>query len=177
MFTRFMYPSLSWRSPPTYNTTMNPTRGRRPERIGDLVRERIAALGWEPRLREEEVITCWDAAVGPQIAAHARPSHIAGRRLTIVTESPVWTQQLSMLKPELLRRIAGSFGPDTVTDLFFVTGKIEPAPRDPAPAELPPVLESELGGIADAEVRESVRRLMLAALADGDPPTPGANPG
>jgi predicted nucleic acid-binding Zn ribbon protein len=164
---------------------MTPPRGRRLERIGDLLRERIDAMGWESRLREEEVLTGWDAAVGTQIAAHARPSHIANHRLTIVTESPVWTQQLSMLKPELLRRIAGSFGPGAVTDLFFVTGKIEPAPRGPAPAsarrpacaELPPVLESELGGIADAEVRESVRRLMLAALADGDPPTPGADPG
>jgi len=164
---------------------MNPSRGKRPERIGDLLRERIADLGWECRLREEEVLTGWDAAVGPQIAAHARPSHIANRRLTIVTESPVWTQQLSMLKPELLRRIAGSFGPDTVTDLFFVTGKIEPAPRGPAPAaarrpvpaELPPAIESELAGISDVEVRDAVRSLVRAALADGDPPAPAAAPG
>ena len=164
---------------------MTPSRGRRPERIGDLVRERIGALGWECRLREEEVLTGWDAAVGPQIAAHARPSHVANHRLTIVTESPVWTQQLSLLKPELLRRIARSFGPEVVTDLFFVTGKIEPAPggpapaaaRRPAPAALPPALESELAGIADAEVRESVRRLMLATLAEENPSAPGANPG
>jgi predicted nucleic acid-binding Zn ribbon protein len=164
---------------------MNPSRGKRPERIGELLRERIAALGWECRLREEEVLTGWDAAVGPQIAAHARPSHIANRRLTIVTESPVWTQQLSMLKPELLRRIAVSFGPDTVTELFFVTGKIEPGPRGPAPAAarrpapaaLPPAIESELAGISDAEVREAVRSLMIAALADGDPPAPGVDPG
>jgi predicted nucleic acid-binding Zn ribbon protein len=164
---------------------MNPSRGKRPERIGALVRERIAALGWESRLREEEVLIGWDAAVGPQIAAHARPSHIANRRLTIVTESPVWTQQLSMLKPELLRRIAGSFGPGTVTELFFVTGKIEPPPRGPAPAAerrpapaaLPPAIESELAGISDAEVREAVRSLMIAALADVDPPARSAEPG
>jgi predicted nucleic acid-binding Zn ribbon protein len=164
---------------------MTSSRGRRPERIGDLLRERIAALGWECRLREEEMLTGWDAAVGPQIAAHARPSHIANRRLTIVTESPVWTQQLSMLKPEMLRRIAGSFGPDTVTDLFFVTGKIEPAPRvpapaaarRPAPAALPPASESELAGISDPEVREAFRSLMIAALADVDPPARSAEPG
>jgi predicted nucleic acid-binding Zn ribbon protein len=159
---------------------MTPSRSRRPERIGDLLRERIGALGWECRLREEEVLISWDAAVGPQIAAHARPSHIANHRLTIVTESPVWTQQLSLLKPELLRRLARSFGAEVVTDLFFVTGKIEPAPGDPAPAAarrphlsaIPPALENELAGIADAEVRESVRRLMLAALAEEDPPGP-----
>jgi predicted nucleic acid-binding Zn ribbon protein len=163
---------------------MTSSRGKKPARIGDILKERIGALGWERRLCEEEVLTGWDAAVGPQIAAHARPSHITEHRLTIVTESPVWTQQLSLLKPDLLRRIASTFGPDVVTDLYFITGKIEPAPEDqPAAARRPTVtaipadLERDLAGIPDAEVRDSVRRLMLASLAthgtdepDTDPP-------
>lgn len=151
---------------------MTSSRGRRPERIGDILKERIGALGWECRLREEVVLADWDAAVGSQIAAHARPSHITDRRLTVITESPVWTQQLSLLKPDLLSRIARSFGPGIVTDLYFVTGKIDAAPvapaaaaRPPAPSELPASLESELAAIPDVEVRESVRRLMLAAIA------------
>ena len=90
---------------------MASARSSRPERIGDLLKERIHALGWERRLREEDVLTGWEEAVGPQIAAHARPSHIDNRRLTIVTESPVWTQQLTMISPELLRRIAGASAP------------------------------------------------------------------
>jgi predicted nucleic acid-binding Zn ribbon protein len=158
---------------------MNSPGGSRPARVGDILKERIAALGWEPRLREEEVVTGWDAAVGPQIAAHARPSHVVNRRLTVVTASPVWTQQLALLKPELLRRIAGRFGRDVVTDLFFVTGRIDPAPaaRAPAPAArrpavaLPAEIAGELDGIGDVGVRDAVRRLILAGLADGDPRT------
>ena len=155
-----------------------------PHSIGDILKERIGALGWECRLREEEVLTSWDAAVGPQIAAHARPSHITDHRLTIVTENPVWTQQLSLLKPDLLRRIARNFGPGVVTDLYFVTGKIEPAreappaaasPR-PATATLPAALESDLAGIPDAEVRDSVRRLMLASLATDGTEAPDTDP-
>jgi predicted nucleic acid-binding Zn ribbon protein len=118
----------------------------------------------------------WDAAVGPQIAAHARPSHVVNRRLTVVTESPVWTQQLALLKPELLRRIAARFGPDAVTDLFFVTGRIDPVPapratagREHRPADLPAEVQDELDGIGDAGVRDSVRRLIVAALGAGDP--------
>ena len=163
---------------------MTPPRGRRPALLGDILKERIDALGWECRLREEEVLISWDAAVGPQIAAHARPSHIADRRLTLVTESPVWTQQLSLLKPELLRRIAGHFGPGVVTDLYFVTGKIEPAQSSPPAAAtprpvittLPEPLEADLACIPDAEVRDSVRQLMIAALAAGGRSEPGAGP-
>ena len=172
-----LFPRLSRRSPPSYNTVMTSSRGRRPALVGDILKERIDALGWESRLREEEVLTSWDTAVGPQIAAHARPSHITDRRLTIVTASPVWTQQLSLLKPDLLRRIARNFGPGVVTDLYFITGKIEPAPgsppvaatRCPAVTVLPATLENDLAGIPDAEVRDSVRRLMLAALAAETP--------
>ena len=168
-----LFTSLSRQSPPFYNAPMASPRGRRPEPIGDILKERIDALGWECRLREEKVLVGWDAAVGPQIAAHARPSHITDHRLTIVTESSVWTQQLSLLKPDLLRRIARNFGPGVVTDLYFITGKIEPAPgsppvaatRRPAATALPATLENDLAGIPDAEVRDSVRRLMLAALA------------
>jgi hypothetical protein len=151
---------------------MGSTRGRHPEPIGAILKERIGALGWAGRLREEEVLTGWDAAVGPQIAAHARPSHITDHRLTVVTENPVWTQQLSLLKPDLLRRIARNFGPGVVTELFFITGKFEPAPEDPPATGRPPLfavipadLESDLAGITDAEVRDLVRRLVLASLA------------
>jgi hypothetical protein len=156
---------------------MSSPGGKRPARVGDILKERIAALGWGCRLREEEVLTGWAEAVGPQIAAHARPSHVVSRRLTVVTENPVWTQQLALLKPELLRRIAGRFGPETVTDLFFVTGRLDPisapaAPAAPAHGPAPP-LPSEIAGeieaISDDGVRDSVRRLILAALAAGGP--------
>lgn len=164
---------------------MTSSRGKKPALVGDILKERIGALGWECRLREEEVLTRWDAAVGPQIAAHARPSHITDHRLTVVTENPVWTQQLSLLKPDLLRRIAGNFGPEVVTDLYFITGKIEPAQKNPPAAAaarrpaittLPAALESDLAGIPDAEVRDSVRRLMLASLATNGTDEPDIEP-
>ena len=171
-------PRLSPGPPCPYNALVKSSGSRRPARIGDVLKERIAALGWEPRLREEEVVTGWDAAVGPQIAAHARPSHVVNRRLTVVTASPVWTQQLALLKPELLRRIAGRFGRDVVTDLYFVTGRIDPAAAPRArrarrarapPPTCPRNSRASWTASSDVGVRDAVRRLILAALADGGP--------
>ncbi len=152
---------------------MTKARAGRPERVGDILRERIGALGWESRLREEEVLEGWDAVVGPQIAAHARASHIANRRLTVVTESPVWTQQLAFLRADLLRRLGRHFGAEAITELFFVTGPMPAAAPTPAPAApaaapraLPGHFERDLAAIGDTDVREAVRRLILASLAD-----------
>lgn len=161
---------------------MSTPRGRTPERIGEILKERIGALGWEARLREERLLDGWEAVVGLRIAAHARPSHIANRRLTIVTENPVWTQQLILLKAELLRRIAADYGPEAVTDLYFVTGSFPRQPETPtpvaarpaAPVVLPAALESELQSIGDPGVREAVRQLMLAAQATAAADTPAA---
>jgi predicted nucleic acid-binding Zn ribbon protein len=145
------------------------------EPVGSILRESLRALGWEGRVREEQVLTRWEEAVGPQIAAHARPSHVANRRLTVVTENPVWTQQLSLLRTDLLRRIARTFGEGVVTELFFVTGRLDPQPPPPAapaparrPAEIPQALEGEFAAIRDEEVREAIRSLCRAALSRGE---------
>lgn len=150
-------------------------------RLGEVLRDSIRSRGWEQRLREEDVIARWGEAVGARIAAHARPSGIAGRRLTVVTASPVWTQQLALLKPDILRRIARRFGPGVVTELFFVTGEIPPpeapaAPESPAPgpaAEVPADLDRDFADIADEQLRDALRRACRAALGRSEgPPEP-----
>ncbi len=80
----------------------------------------------------------------------------------------------SLLAPELLRCIAQRFGPGIVTALYFVTGRIEPqpqpsttaAPSAAGPVAIPAQLNPDLDAIPDPAVRDSVRRLILAALAD-----------
>ncbi len=123
-------------------------------------------------MREQEVFTRWTEVVGPQIAAKAQPVLMKNRRLTVKTDSSSWTQQLSFLKKDLLTRFANLLGDDVVTDLFFVTGKIEasstsedaPPPSCPPPSlEFLRALEEESSGIPDSELREAFRRLRLSA--------------
>jgi len=153
---------------------MTRPKQRRLEFLGDFLAGHLRELGWGRRIAEEEVLVRWEEAVGPSIARHARPSHFNGQRLTVVTESPVWTQQLALMAPDLLRCIARHFGPGVVAALYFVTGRIDP-PQEPAaasasapavPVAIPASLDTDLAAIPDLEVRESVRGLILAALAE-----------
>ncbi len=153
---------------------MSRLRRPRPVRIGEVLRETVAGLGWERRLAEEDAVTRWPEAVGPRIAAHAVAVRLAAGRLTVMAANSVWAQQLSLLKPELLRRLAERCGPGLVTEIFVVTGRVDlppAAPEPPArstpppPVELPEAVEREIAAIADEEVRRSVARTARASLA------------
>jgi YD repeat-containing protein len=79
--------------------------------------------GGEPRLLSESLDTVmrglrggerrtvagvfgqWEAAVGPQVAAHARPAKLENGRLTVEVDEPGWATQLRYLESDLISRI------------------------------------------------------------------------
>ena len=64
----------------------------------------------------------WDGAVGEAVAAAAKPVSESGGVLTIACESSVWAQELDLLAPELLERLAAALGGPSITRLRCVCG-------------------------------------------------------
>ena len=129
-------------------------------------------MGWERRLREAEIFLEWERAVGPRIARHSRPAYVRGGRLTIIVDSPAWSQQLSLLRPELLRRISAVAGEGVIEDIFLTSGTVEPPPpaeEHQAPAvppedpELLAAIDRESSRIKDDSLRKAFRDTLLAA--------------
>jgi predicted nucleic acid-binding Zn ribbon protein len=48
----------------------------------------------------------WEEAVGPQVAAHARPLVLDGGRLVVEVDEPGWATQLRYLERDLIERLA-----------------------------------------------------------------------
>ena len=115
-------------------TTAGPAARRRPHRA-DPPRRAGAIVGMsesEPRpLRDsvDEVVRSlrgtgarslagvfgrWDEAVGPQVAAHARPVSLIDGCLLVDVDHPTWATQLRFLEPELLERLREVAGVDEV---------------------------------------------------------------
>lgn len=63
------------------------------------------------------VFARWEAIVGPDIAAHARPLTLRDGVLVIGVEQPAWATQLNYLKADLLRRIGEATGSSEVTEV------------------------------------------------------------
>ncbi len=56
------------------------------------------------------VFASWEEAVGPQVAAHARPLSFDGGRLVVEVDDPAWATQLRYLESDLRERLAGVSG-------------------------------------------------------------------
>jgi len=52
----------------------------------------------------------WDAVVGAQIAAHARPVRLDGSVLVVEVDDPAWATQLRLLTAQLCERLASEVG-------------------------------------------------------------------
>ncbi len=128
-------------------------------------------------MRELEVFNRWEEAVGPQIARKAHPVQIHQGRLTVAVENPVWSQQLSLLRKDLLRNIAGVIGEGLVDSLYFVSGKGEAPGREPPSPPVEAVVspedrrdaEKEASRIEDQDLREALRRVLEASCRRSPP--------
>ncbi len=140
--------------------------------LADILRERFSQLGWERNIREQEILSRWDEAVGPQIARRTRPVAVRNRRLTVAVDNPAWAQQLSFLKKDLLRRFETLLGAGVIEDIFLTSGPVEREPKEEPPTEAEEVplspetlraIDDEASRISDIDLREAFRNTLLAA--------------
>jgi predicted nucleic acid-binding Zn ribbon protein len=90
--------------------------------VADLVGQVLGELGLGAVAKAHQIGARWEEVVGQQVAAHCRPLGIRGEVLELEVDSPVWSQQLQLRKPELLAALARVFGDDAPRELRFRVG-------------------------------------------------------
>ena len=89
-------------------------RDDEPRRVGeglDVVARRLGAPG---AASMGAVFTRWEEAVGPLIAAHARPVSLTDGVLVVAVDDPAWATQLSFMTNDLMAKVAAVAGDDVV---------------------------------------------------------------
>lgn len=112
----------------------------------------------------------WRRILGDRIAQHSVPRTCRGKTLTVAVASSVWAQELSLLMPDIIRRLQGA-GYD-VADLRW---QVQPLPsKEPRPkkatsslplAQLPNELVLALGKIQDVELRLAIQEAASHVMA------------
>lgn len=90
--------------------------------MSDLVGRVLGELGLDGVAKAHRIGAIWQEAVGEQVAAHCRPIGLRGDVLEVEVDSPVWSQQLQLRKPELLAALERSLGGDAPRELRFQVG-------------------------------------------------------
>lgn len=138
--------------------------------VGTLLAE---ALRDPARIRDAlGVWPAWEQAVGPSIAAAARPVALRDGVLTVHVKHPVWLQELQQQRATLLRRVQSVPGGAAVTSLRLkvapqgVEPGFVPTPRVPVvPAPIPFEVARIIRTVPNSALRGSLIR--VAALWSG----------
>ena len=80
--------------------------------LGKVLEALTEALDLGPGLQAQRAVSEFAVIVGPGISTHAWAEGARGDTLLIVTDSPVWSHQLQMLEPDLVRKLQVALGQD-----------------------------------------------------------------
>jgi hypothetical protein len=134
------------------------------EKLSITLQKIINARGLAGRLGIYRIIGQWESTVGAVIARHAQPLSIRGKKLTVQVDSPVWMQQLSLLKPDLIEKVNRGMGEDAVKDITLRLGEV--AQKKLSPRTAPPVpLSGKERALVDGYVKDIDDPEIKAALA------------
>jgi hypothetical protein len=92
--------------------------------VASLVQAVVSRIGGDARALEQRVFDAYNGAVGTLLRQRTAPEKLRGTMLIVrVGSSPV-AHQLTLLKGDLLARLAESLGPGVVTDLRTRVGPL-----------------------------------------------------
>jgi predicted nucleic acid-binding Zn ribbon protein len=148
---------------------------KRPLPVADLMAAMFRGKPAEKRLEEGKIWLAWDAAVGAQIAAKARPVSFRDGTLTVAVVSAPWMQQLTFLKKGMMEKLNERLGRDVVRDIYLKAGAphgSSPPPKPHRKKERPLAgaekarIAEQSAAITDPELREAVAHLLARHLAN-----------
>ncbi len=146
-----------------------------PIAVAGLLGEIFQGKPLEKRLREGRIWQVWDAAVGRQIAAQARPVNFRDGILTVIVANAPWMQQLNFLKKGMVDKVNRALGEELVREIYLKAGRPEAPGTEPRPLKKPvraltaaehARIKQETAEVNDPELREAFARPLAKYLVD-----------
>jgi hypothetical protein len=104
------------------------SRQGEPETAASLIAAVVSRIGGDARALEHRVFDAYNAAVGTLLRQRSLPEKLRGTMLIVRVGSSPIAHQLTLLKGDLLARLAASLGPGVVTDLRTRVGPLPSTP-------------------------------------------------
>jgi predicted nucleic acid-binding Zn ribbon protein len=92
---------------------------KRLERIGIVLPEVLEDLGVAKRLEEFKAVAQWEKVAGRKIAERSQAVDVQNKTLIVEVENNVWMQELVLLKPQILKKLAKAAKGSPIKDIRF----------------------------------------------------------
>jgi hypothetical protein len=92
----------------------------------DLMGQVLARIGGSGRAREFRVFDCYTRVIGETFSARTLPERLAGTTLFVRVATSALAHELTLLRPQILARMARALGPGVVADLRTRVGRVGP---------------------------------------------------
>ncbi|HEX9756228.1 MAG TPA: DUF721 domain-containing protein [Nitrospiria bacterium] len=152
-----------------------------PQPIAPILSGIVERYGLQTNLQVENLKKNWEQIAGPQLAEHTLPISLRFRKLTLLVDSPSWTQQINFIRPGLLDQIKAFQKNLDVAEIGFRIGPL-PEKKPAMDKETPGstflsedefnFIQESLKPIQDPKIQESFRRVMVRALLAKGPTHP-----
>ena len=94
-------------------------KSRKLEPVGSLLADMFKKLGLSEAVAEQRALQVWAQVVGEKVAAHTQAYSISDGELLVLVDAHTWSQELTFLKPDILRRLNETLGSGIVKDIRF----------------------------------------------------------
>lgn len=88
---------------------------RDPQALGAALDKLVSEHGWGTEISVHGAVARWEQVVGADIAAHVVPEGFAEGVLSVRADSTAWATQVTLLAPQLVRRLNEEIGDGSVT--------------------------------------------------------------
>ena len=136
------------------------------KKVGALIPRLLKELGLEEAARFERIKKEWPTIFREPLSLHMAPSALKNGELLIAVDSPVWLQQISLFKADVMKKVR----PFEVKEVRFRIGRMSGKKQETTeirPQERPSLgrdalqeINEHVSGLKDAGLRENVRRAM-----------------
>lgn len=89
---------------------------------GEVLKSVFAELDKKKNVSQEAVTALWKELAGEKGLAHAKPTSLRRKVLTVRVDSSAWLQELVMQKRRLLKGLKRTLGKDRITEIRFRIG-------------------------------------------------------
>lgn len=87
--------------------------------LGSAIEELVQRLGIGKKVREYEAVLQWETIVGEKIARVSTATRIQQGILMVKVKTAPWRNELTLLKPDIIRKVNQALKEEVVKDIRF----------------------------------------------------------